>query len=256
MKRSSSRRTLVATITSIVFAALLIGCGNSVDPALVNSAGQHGNALEAVIVQLQSNALDNASSRDLKDINRAINAGDLRKATPGDVRRGQSEIRSRIDKLDSMRSKMLAATGKLRRTPIPNFKAYLEQNQNTESFVSAYTKATKAVTRSSGVVLVATRVAMTSLERYLDFLEEWEELLASDDTDNLVASAKASDKALATLNRRKSTLKIAGDPTIELKILVNQMASAVSNDAQLKSLIDALKKDYPKSFLSVHIIEK
>lgn len=256
MIRSLTGRALTATLTVIVVAAVLAGCGASVDPALVTSAGNHGNALEANVVLLQSDVLDDASSRDLKDINAAIDAGDLRKATPGDVRRGQGEIRHRINTLASFRRKMLAAGRKLRNTPTPNFKAYLEKNNNSVTFVDSYSQATRAISRSSAVTLTAISIALTSLERYLDFLEQWEELLVNDDTDNLVDSAKKSDKALATLNRRKTALKLAGNPTLVLKVLVDKMAAATSADSQISALIDELRKQYPKSFLPVHIVEK
>ena len=63
------------------------GCGASVDQSLVDQAGKHGNALEAVYALYNQDVLKIAPNRDLKDVNAALKANDPKKATEGDLRR-------------------------------------------------------------------------------------------------------------------------------------------------------------------------
>lgn len=243
-------------IAALAFASALAGCGETVDPALVTSAGKHGDALEANYSLLTKKILEDASVRDLKDINAAIEAGDLKKATLGDLRRAQSEIRHRIKGVEDYRRDLLAAGTDLRRADAPDFKKYLGDDLAIATFSDSYGDATKTIRRGATAGIAATRLALSFLERYLDFLEQWEEYARNGDTAGLEAAARASDKALATLNRRKGSLTREGDVARKLKRNVDQMARAASEDSQLGELISQLKKDYPKSFLAKHMVAK
>ncbi|HEX7436016.1 MAG TPA: hypothetical protein VF308_04865, partial [Caldimonas sp.] len=127
------RRPVIQRIRKIigaaaVFAAALVitfvlaGCGgNSIDDTLVKETGAHGVQLEKVYNLYNQDVLKKVSSRDLKGINAALKAGDLKQATPGEVRRAQDEINSRIKRLDKFVAALKAANRKLKSTPEPNF---------------------------------------------------------------------------------------------------------------------------------------
>jgi hypothetical protein len=245
-----------------VFAAALVitfalaGCGSSVDDALVKETGVHGNQLEKVYNLYNQNVLQKVSSRDLKGINAALKAGNLKQATPGDVRRAENEIHSRIQRLDKFVSDLKAANRKLKNTPEPNFSSGLDKNFANDEFAKAYSDVTKNVERYTTSDLAAVTVAFSSLEKYLNFLSRWEVFLTKNDTSGLVAAGNASDAAVAKMNQTSARLDRRGTLNSKIKPLVDRMASAASNSSQLTTLIDEMRKQYPKSFLAVHVIEK
>lgn len=250
----TARRTHAATVfVALLFAAALSGCGTSVEPALVKSAGEHGDALEQNYAQLSAKVLKNTSTRDLKDINAAIKAGDLKKATPGDLRRAEDEVQRRIDAVAEARRKVLSANLELRRTPLPDFEKYLDDSSEVRDFSDDYGTTTTTIRSAGSTTLLGMSVALTSLERYLDFLEQWEQFVDDGDTDGLEATARESDKAAARLDRIK--LKIDNLDVLDRRLerLIGRMAAAASEDSQLNKLIEELKKQYPKSYLAKHI---
>ncbi|MBK5230287.1 MAG: hypothetical protein JJE27_03845, partial [Thermoleophilia bacterium] len=178
--------TVFAVAVAITFA--LAGCGGSINAALVTEAGTHGNQLEQVYNLYNKNVLKKVSSRDLKDINAALKAGDLKQATPGAVRRAQAEIQSRIKRLDKFVSDLKAANRKLKNTPKPNFSGGLDKNFANDEFAKTYASITKNVERYTTSDLAAVGVAFNSLEKYLSFLERWEVFLTKNDTSGLVAA--------------------------------------------------------------------
>lgn len=250
------RSGAAAALALSVLAAALAGCGTSVDPALVESAGKHGNALQADYATLTKNVLKDASARDLKDVNAALKAGDPKKATAGDLRRAQSEIQHRINVLASYKRTLAAANSKLRSTPAPDFAGQLDKTDESEKFSADYEKVTQITERTGASAAVAVRYALTAMERYLDFLEQWEEYVTSNDTEDFVSSANASDKALASLKKKIAVVEKDGGLTKRLDPLVGDMADAASSDGQIADLISELRDQYPKSFLPVHIVEK
>jgi hypothetical protein len=254
MRTPTLRRALAAAAT-LTAGLMLTGCGSSVDPALLKSAGEHGNVLEADYALQAKEILKNASTRDLKDVNAAIKAGDPKKATAGDLRRAQGEVQDRIDAIDRYRRSMVRTNRKLKTMELPDFDE-LGNSAEVTKFNSAYEKATSVTTRTGTVVLTATSLATAALERYLDFLEQWEEYVTKNDTAGFESAAKASDAALAKLKRREAQLKRQGNLSEELSPLVDDMADAASEDSSIADLITELREDYPKSFLPVHIVEK
>lgn len=255
MLTKTKGRGLAAALTLAFTALALAGCGSSADPALVQSAGKHGNLLETNYALLASEVLKNASTRDLKDVNAALKAGDPKKATPGDLRRAQGEIEHRINVIASYRKKLAAANVDLRRAALPDWSKYLDASDAVSSFSADYASSTKIIRQSGTATLSATTLALNALERYLDFLEQWEEYVTSDDSAGFESSAQASDKAVATLERRKAALARDAAVSGRLQTLAGEMADAASDDSQLNDLIDSLKNDYPKSYLAVHIVE-
>jgi HPt (histidine-containing phosphotransfer) domain-containing protein len=256
METLARRGALIAAlIVSTISIFALTGCGASVDPALVKTAGRHGDVMQVNYKLLTKKVLEDASTRDLKDINAAIKAGDLKKATPGDLRRAEGEIQHRIDSVVDYRRDLVRANATLRRTAVPEFGDYLDDDGTVMIFTDAYDNSTRIIKRGGTAAVASTKVALSFLERYLDFLEQWEEYLADNDTTGLESSAKASDKALATLNRRQRGLERATNVTPELKREVDRMAKAASSNKQLAELITQLKKDYPNSFLAKNIKE-
>ncbi len=241
-----------AAIAALVFA----GCGASVPNSLVEQTGVHGDALEQVYALYTSDALSKASTRDLKDINAALAANDLKKATPGDVRRAEDEIQSRIEDIDAFVKKIRAANKELKATPLPDFAAGLDDEPASDQFANAYEKTTKEIERYTTADIAAAPVALASLERYLDFLEQWEEYLIDDDTDGLVAAGEKSDSAYAKLNRKSKALNARTDLNKAIQPQVDRMAAAASDSGQLTDLVEKIKEQYPDNFLSKHLVEK
>lgn len=254
MRTTVTGRSLAALTAAACLAFALAGCGSTVDPALVKSAGEQGNALQASYAALSKDVLANASTRDLKDVNAAIKAGDPNKATAGDLRRAQGEITHRINVLAAAGRTVAAANLKLRKTPLPDFEKYLSDSTEVSQFSGDYAKTTKTVQRTGTETVAVVSVAVTALEKYLDFLEQWEEYVTDKDTAGFQSSANASDAAVAKLEKRRAGIDRGVDQRV--RALVDQMAEAASSDDELNSLIDDLKDQYPKSFLSVHIVEK
>lgn len=254
MKKFTNRIVPAALVA--IGALAIAGCGASVDQELVDSAGVHGNALEAVYATYNQDVLKSASTRDLKDVNAALKAKDPKKATAGDLRRAQDEIASRIDKLEAYRKKLAAATRKLSTTPAPDFAGSLDKSTDSEKFAADYKKSTQ-ITQSTGTAAVkALRYGTSAFEKYLDFLEAWEGYLSTNETKNFVSTANASDKAYTRLQRQIKIVEAKGGLTKRLDPLVSGMVAAASNDSQIADLISKLREDYPKSFLPVHIVEK
>jgi len=245
-----------ATIAGVAIALATAGCGASVPDALVTQAGVHGDALEKVYVLYSSDALAEASTRDLKDINAALAANDLKKATPGDVRRAQNEIQSRIDDVERFTRKMRKANKELKNTPTPDVAAGLDDDFANKQFADSYEETTKQIERYTTVDIAAVPIAVASLEKYLDFLEQWEEFLNNDDTDGLVSAGEKSDAAYARLKRKAKVLDARDDLNKKIDPLVKSMAGAASDSAQLTELVAQLKTKYPKSFIAKHIVEK
>lgn len=216
----------------------------------------HGDQLEKVYVLYNEEVLSDVSSRDLKDVDAALEAGDLKKATAGDLRRGQAELRSRVKRLEAFERKMREAAKTLRTTPKPNFAGGLDDDFEQQEFAKAYTATTNAIQRSTTRDLAALPVVYGSLEAYLDFLEQWEQYVTNGDIAGLIASGKASDKARSKLNATVKRMERQTDLSDTIDPHVDRMASAASNSAQLTTLIDELRADYPKSFLPVHLVEK
>ncbi|MGK2878710.1 MAG: hypothetical protein ACSLFF_09095 [Solirubrobacterales bacterium] len=248
-------RTFSAFILTIG-AVALSGCGASVDQSLLDQAGKHGNALEAVYALYNQDVLKSSSARDLKDVNAALKASDPKKATEGDLRRAQEEIDNRIEKLDDYKSKLSAANKKLRTTPAPDFAAALDKSSDSEKFAASYKKTTEITQKTGTAAVGALRYATSAFEKYLDFLEAWEGYLDDGETATFVSTANASDKAYAKLKRQIAIVEAKGSLTKRLDPLVGEMADAASNDSQIADLISKLREDYPKSFLPVHIVEK
>ncbi|MGB0890560.1 MAG: hypothetical protein ACPGWS_09780, partial [Solirubrobacterales bacterium] len=127
-KMTPSKPNLAAAMAIAALAVFAAGCGGSVDEALVEEAGVHGDALELVYALYNKDVLEKSSTRDLKDINKALEANDLSQATKGDVRRAQTEIQSRIDELDDYRNELTRANTKLKKTPMPDFAGGLDDD--------------------------------------------------------------------------------------------------------------------------------
>lgn len=253
--RKHLTRTIPASLLAIG-ALVFVGCGASVDQKLVDSAGAHGNALEAVYALYNQDVLKAAPNRDLKDVNAALKAKDPDKATEGDLRRAEEEIDSRIDKLDAYKRKLSAANKKLRNTPAPDFAGSLDKSSDSEKFAADYKKTTE-ITENMGTAAVgALRYATSAFEKYLDFLEAWEGYLDSGETAKFVSTADASDKAYSRLQRQIKIVEAKGSLTKRLDPLVGNMADIASEDEQINSLISDLREQFPKSFLPVHIVEK
>lgn len=254
MNTITRRRQFAAFVAVACTAAVYAGCGTSIDPALVKSAGEQGNILETNYALLSKDVLKNASTRDLKDVNSAIESGDPDKATAGDLRRAQGEINHRINVLAAARRPLAKANLALRKAELPDFEKYLSSSDDVSQFSDDYAETTKIVQRTGTETLAVVSVALTALERYLDFLEQWEEYATDKDTAGFQSSANASDAAVAKLLKRRSSV----DSGVDAKVrkLVDGMADAASNDGELNALVDDLKDQYPKSFLSVHIVEK
>jgi hypothetical protein len=252
--RRVSRTAITVAVAATVIA--LAGCGASAPAALVTQSGQHGDALEAVYVLYTSDPLSKASTRDLKDINAAIAAKDLKQATPGDVRRAQREIRSRIDDLDVFIAKVRKANRKLKTTKLPDFAGGLEDDPANDNFAKAYADISGSIQRYTTADLAAAPIAITALERYLAFLEQWEEFLIDDDTDGLVEAGEKSDAAYAKLARKGRQIKRREDLNKKIGPLVEQMAGSASDSSQLTDLVEQVKKQYPDSFLAKHLVEK
>lgn len=253
MKTITLRRKLAATVAVACAATVLAGCGASVDPALVKSAGEQGEILETNYALLSKDVLKNASTRDLKDVNAAIESGDPDKATAGDLRRAQGEIRHRINVLAAARKSVAVANAKLRKAADPDFEKYLSDSEEVAQFSDDYAETTKIVQRTGTETLAVVSVALNALEKYLDFLEQWEEYASDKDTAGFESSANASDAALAKLAKRRSGIEKGVDQKV--RSLVDSMADAASADSELNALIGDLKDQYPKSFLAVHIVE-
>lgn len=245
-----------ASFLLVVAALALSGCGSTVDEQLVKTAGVHGNALEKVYVIYSQDVLKSASSRDLKDVDAALQDKDPNKATEGDLRRAQGEIDSRIEKLDAYKDRLGAATRKLRTTPAPDFAASLDETSDSDEFAAAYKKTTSTTQRMGTAAVGTISVATSALEKYLDFLEAWEGYLDNGETGSFVSSANASDKAFNRLKRKINVIEAKGTLTEQLDPSVDVMVKAAGNDDQIAQLITELREQYPKSFLPVHIVEK
>ncbi|MBI5311199.1 MAG: hypothetical protein HZB14_09300 [Actinobacteria bacterium] len=243
-------------IAVLLAVAALAGCGSSLDPTLVEEAGVHGNQLEKVYALYSQDVLSKVSNRDLKDINAALAANDLKKATPGDLRRAQTEIASRIRTLTKFERKLRAENKKLKDTPEPNFDDGLEDDFTNNEFADAYAQSTTHIERYTTADLAAVKIVFSSLEKYLDFLEQWEEYLNDDDTSGLVSAGEASDAALARVQKTSRRIDSRGTLNSKLDPLVDKMASAATNSDQVADLIRELKEKYPNSFLSKHVVEK
>lgn len=254
MRITTHRRSLAAIVAVTCAAAVLAGCGTSIDPALVTSAGEQGNILETNYALLSKDVLKNASTRDLKDVNAAIDSGDPDKATAGDLRRAEGEIRHRINVIESTRRSLAAANLKLRKADLPDFEKYLSNSDEVDQFSDDYAETSKIIQRTGTETVAVVSVALNALEKYLDFLEQWEEYATDKDTDGLQSSANASDAAVAKLSKRRSSVDENVDRTI--KKLVDSMADAASEDSELNQLIDDLRDQYPKSFLPLHLVEE
>ena len=252
----SKARLLFAALAAACLALAASGCGASVDETLVKQSGEHGNALEAVYVLYNKDVLEKTSSRDLKDINKALEANDLKQATEGDVRRAQEEIQSRIDELSKYSDQLTAANRKLKKTPLPEFSEYLDDDTNNDQFADDYDQTTKTVEKYTTAGLAAVKYGFSALEKYLDFLEQWEEFLQNDDTDGLVSAGEASDKALAALTKKAAAVDRGGTLTAKIDPLVSSMAESATDSSQLTELVSQLKEQYPKSFLAVHLVER
>lgn len=247
---------LLAISVVLAFAAVLVGCGSSLDAAFIKQTGVHSTQLEKVYALYSKDVLSKVSNRDLKDINAALAASDLKKATPGDLRRAQSEIASRIKTLEKFERQLKAENRKLKKTEMPDFATGLDDDVNSTEFADAYKDSTALVQRYTTSDLAAVKVVFSSLEKYLDFLEQWEEYLADEDTTGLVESGEKSDAALAKVKKASTRLKARGTLTSKLDPLVDKMALAASNSSQIADLVREMREQYPNSFLAKHVVEK
>lgn len=251
------RSNLPALTVALLVAAIAFGgCGEAVEDSLVESAGVHGNALEEVFVLQNQNVLSKVSSRDLKDINAALAANDLKRASAGDLRRAQSEIRSRIRRLEKYEQSIKDAARKLKAMPKPDFVGGLDDDAEHDAFAKAYASTTNQVERFTSSDAGAVKSAFNSMKSYLAFLEQWEQFVKSNDTSGLLSAGQASDKALARLKSTTERLQRRGSVNSKIEPLVDDMAAAASESPQLTTLVDELKKQHTKSFLAVHIVEK
>lgn len=239
-----------------VSAIALSGCGGSVDESLVKSAGEHGNALEEVYVLYNKDVLSKTSSRDLKAINSALAANDLKKASTSDVRKAQKEIDSRIDELSEYDDDLTAAYEKLKDTPMPDFAGGLDDDAANDDFTKDYEQTTETIETYTKRGISAIGVGEDALGEYLDFLQQWEEFLVSDDTGGLVAAGEDSDAALARVNKAVARVDRGGTLNTKIDPLVQSMAESATDSSQLNSLVEDLKDQYPKSFLAVHLVER
>lgn len=251
-----SARFTGLTVALAGCALALSGCGASVDDKLVTQTGVHGDQLEIVYALYNDESIAKFSSRKLKDVDAALAAGDLKKATAGDLRRAQDEIQSRIDKLEAAVAKIRKENKKLKAIPLPSFSSGLDDSFANKEFAQAYQDVTKNVERYTTTDIAAVGLVFNSLEKYLDFLEQWEEFIADDDTSGLVAAGESSDKALAKLNKTGKKMDRREDLPKVVSPLVKTMAAAASDSAQLTTLLDDVREEYPKNFLSIHVVEK
>jgi hypothetical protein len=246
----------VISIFAVGATLALAGCGSSVDETLVTESGVHGNQLERVYVLYSRDTFGDATNRDFKDINAALKAKDLKQATPGDLRRAQAELRSRIKRVEKAVTELRAANRKLKATPEPNFKDGLKDSFANSEFAKAYATTTDDVERYTASDLASAGLAFTALEKYLDFLEQWEEFVTNNDTAGLVTAGEGSDKALSRLKAAGKRVDQRGTLSSKIRPQVARMSTAASDSAELADLIGQLKEQYPKSFLAVHIVEK
>lgn len=241
---------------AIAVAIVASGCGGSVSASLVKELGAHSTALEKVYALYTSDALSDSSNRNLGDVNRALAKKDLNQATVGDLRRAQSEIRRRLDRIDRVVNKLRTANRALKKTPDPNFLGGLDDGLASQQFSTAYTAITEATERYTTADLAGVGVATGALERYLDFLEQWEEYADSKDTDGLLAAGKASDKALARLNRLDKRIKSRDDLSDKISPEVDRIAASAGDSSEISDLIVELQKQHPQSFLAKHLKPK
>lgn len=247
---------LALAIAACAGAFALTGCTSSLDAAFIKSAGEHGTQLEKVYALYSKDVLSKVSNRDLKDINAALAASDLKKATAGDLRRAEAEIASRIETLEEFERDLKAENQKLKKLEIPDFDTELGDDVNSKEFDAAYRDSTNLVEKYTTADLKAVKVVFTSLEKYLDFLEQWEEYLTDDDTSNLVETGEASDKALARVNKLSARLKSRGTLTSKLDPQADKMALAASNSDTIADFVLEMKEKYPKSYIAKHVVEK
>jgi hypothetical protein len=172
------------------------------------------------------------------------------------LRRAQDEIRSRIDKLATYGAELAKENRTLKDTPVPDFASGLDSTFANKEFTKDYSATTKYVESYATTGAVAVKSATSSLEKYLNFLEQWEVFVTSNKTDKLLSTGKASDQSLARFKAQLKTIQRRGTLPSKIRPLVASMASASSDSSQLASLIGELKKQYPQSFLAVHVVEK
>jgi len=252
----NARFALLAVTAVICIALGISACGTSVDPTLKKQAGVHGTALEKVYALYTKDVLAQASTRDLKAINAALAASDLKKATKSDVRQAEAAIRARMKTIQAYGRQLKTANQQLKNTPPPDWSTGLNDSVASKQFAGAYTKTTQYVEGYTTRGLATLPLAYASLQKYEAFLKQWEQYLANGDTNQLLSTGQASDKALARLKAADRREKRGSSLSQKIGPQVDAMASAASDSSELTDLIDELKKDYPKSFLSVHIVEK
>lgn len=254
MQTSFRRGALVAAlIVSALSLLAFSGCGSSTDPALVKSAGVHGDVLETNTVLLTDNAL---KKMDTDYLDKIDTSGDPKNVPEADLKKLEAANQKNLDNIAKFRRQLTAANVKLRRTPMPDFKKYLDASSDVTSFTADYDKTTQVILRSGGLMIAASALASKTFGELGDFFDEWQKYINGGDAAAFKSAGEASQAAIESMSKRMDQIDRQSNVANNLDKLVGSMAEAASNDSQLSDLIDALRDQYPNSFLPKHIVEK
>lgn len=251
--RSRLSKLLLVLSISVLFAVAAGGCGSSPDPALVKSAGEHGNALQANYTLLVKNELTKLDTSKLAIFDKASSPKSVSSSA---LRKAQADTEKQLATLTKFRRSLAATNVKLRRTPLPDFKKYLDASDEVTSFSDSYTKTTSITRRAGTVVLGATSVAISAYKELGDFIEKWQDYVAGGSAATFVSAGEASSAALTKMGKRLTALERQANIADDLDDLVGDMADDATDDSQLSDLITSLRDEYPNSFLPKHIVEK
>jgi hypothetical protein len=251
MKPFTARGLAAALFVLLTLA--VAGCGSSVDPALVESAGKHGDVLQRNVTLLESNVL---SDINLNHLDKLDMSGDPKNASESKLKQVKAANQKNIDKVAKYRRQLAGANVKLRRTALPEFSKYLDSTTETKKFSADYAKTSQIIRRGGTLVIAASRIASNTFNELNDFLDEWILYKRGGSASEFKSAGEQSMDALNKMGGRIDKIKRQAEIAEELDKLVDSMADAASNDAQLSDLISTLRDDYPDSFLPKHIVEK
>lgn len=245
-------RTIAAIITILSLAALS-GCGSSTDPALVKSAGEHGNVLQANTVLLKDNAL---AKMDTDYLDKMSGTSDPKSMPEADLKKLEAANQKNLDNIAKFRRQLTAANVKLRRTAMPDFEKYLGTGSDVKQFTGDYAKTTQVIRRSGTLMIAASVVASKTFDELGNFLNEWKKYIAGGDAASFKSAGEASQAAIQNMGKQISAIDKQTSIADNLDKLVGSMAKAASNDSSISDLISELRDQYPDSFLPKHIVEK
>lgn len=251
--RSRLPKLLLVLSISVLFAVAAGGCGSSPDPALVKSAGEQGNVLQANYALLAKNELSEIKTSKLSIFNKASSP---KSVSSSELRKAKADTEKQLASLTKFRRSLAAANVKLRRTALPDFEKYLDASAEVKSFSSSYEKTTSITRRAGTIVLGATSLAISAYKELSDFIDKWQDYIAGGNAATFVSAGESSSAALTKMGGRLTSLERQANVVNELDSLVGKMADDASNDSQLSDLITTLRDEYPNSFLPKHIVEK